>query len=293
MENAESTRPADAEAPAAKTPVPQNMSALPADVRQALQLPTSPDSPESLARERLAAKTAERVKQIEQLDLGLPEFRESTPQESQQADRLLRDANIARKRENYREAEAKCKEALKLIPKEASALEFLGDLYQDLAKVDEAMAAYKRATLADPRRATAERKYADLLMRQEHWEIVGADIEAAPQKRWMAPTLSLLLPGAGQAVNGQWVKGLIVLALAVLCIFGYTSQNTSDTSSTGTSSAASTRQSKTSKRVPMNTGAMFSLVAFGIVYIYSVADAKAVADRGSSGKRTGGSGWEV
>ena len=149
---------------------------------------------------------------------SLPEFRESSVQEVRAAETLLRDASMLRRREKFGEAEAKCREALELSPRDAAALEMLGDILQGVARIDEALAAYKRAREADPRRSSAEKKYADLLMRQENW--VGYDPEAlTPPNARLAVLLSLLLPGAGQFFYGSYIKGAVILLLDTLCIY--------------------------------------------------------------------------
>ena len=230
---------------------------------------------QNLMAERMAEKAAERVKAIEQIALGLPEFRESTPQEVRQAEPLMREASMLRRREKYRDAEAKCREAIQLVPKDAAALELLGDLLQGVARVDEALAAYKRATEADPKRASAERKYGDLLMRQQNWG--GVDMEMVPKNAYAAVLLSLCLPGAGQAHNGQWGKGIFFflggLIFAFLIFW----------------SPWGLRSGHKGHGVTTSMIAIFILA--GAFYIVALIDAHLVAKYGE--KRGGSSGWDV
>ncbi len=90
----------------------------------------------------------------------------------------------------------------------------LGDILQGVGRVDEALAAYKRATEADAKRTAAERKYGDLLMRQQNWNF--ADPEAVAPNRWLNSIVSLL-PGVGQAFNGDWVKAIVFFVLDLIC----------------------------------------------------------------------------
>jgi tetratricopeptide (TPR) repeat protein len=282
MENVEKTRAMEAAAGPSR----------PAEAAPPLAAPpaSSADTPEALAAD-LAAAAAAHAKAAESLDLNLPEFRESTPQEAQQAEQLLREAHLARRRENYRLAEEKCRAALALVPKDAVALEMLGDLLQGVAKVDEALAAYRRATLADPKRSSAERKYGDLLMRQENW--AGIDLEAVPKNPRVSVLLSMLLPGAGQIHNGETRKGaLIMIGMALLIFVGafFGSVGRPAPTPSGSSTTGHSRRSQ-----PINTNALIPLFLGGALYIYAVADANTGARRASRPGKPGKikSGWEV
>jgi tetratricopeptide (TPR) repeat protein len=178
----------------------------------------SMESLQSFAAELMAKKAAEQTQAIQTASqaLQLPEFRDSTVQETIQSEALLREAHLLRRREKFTEAIAKCREALALVPRDAAALELLGDLLQGIAQIDSALAAYKRAVEADPKRATAERKYGDLLMRQQTWGT--ADPEAIPINPYVSVLLSLCLPGAGQLHNGETTKGAVLLLLFAVCI---------------------------------------------------------------------------
>lgn len=202
----------------AKTPVPIATS-LPvsAPAASARSKRVTAASLESFAAELTSANAAKNVQSVENVRLNLPDFRESTMDEVRKSEALLREASMLRRRERYREAEAKCREALTLTPKDAAALELLGDLLQGVGRVDEALAAYQRATQADSTRVSAEKKYGDLLMRQQNWNF--ADPEATVPNRWFNSIVSLLLPGTGQAWNGEWGKALMFFALDLLCIY--------------------------------------------------------------------------
>ncbi|HEV2472901.1 MAG TPA: hypothetical protein VGS41_09565 [Chthonomonadales bacterium] len=170
-----------------------------------------------LASELMARATAERARAVEAAATSLPEFREAGVAEARQAEQLLREAHALRRREKYAEAEARCRQALELTPKDAAALEMLGDILQGVAKVNEALAAYKRATQANPNRATAERKYGDLLMRQENW--TGLNLESAAREPKRGVILSLIFPGAGQIHNGEYAKGIFFILAEAVCAY--------------------------------------------------------------------------
>lgn len=165
----------------------------------------------SFAAELMTKKVATQTQSIKETSKELPEFRESSMQERREAEALLREAHNLRRRERFGEAEQKCRQALELVPKDAPALELLGDILTGVAKLDEALAAYQRATEADPRRTSAEKKYGDLLVRQQDFE--NYDPEAVQGNDWVPTLLSALLPGAGQCANGEWMKGVSIAAV--------------------------------------------------------------------------------
>ena len=149
--------------------------------------------------------------------LEFPPFREATIQQTLQAEAILRDANLLRRREKYAEALEKCLAAIQLVPKDAAALELLGDILQGVARTDEALAAYKRATAADKKRHSAEKKYGDLLMRQRNWDVPDAEA-ARGEKPWSAVFLSFCCPGMGQIYLGDLPRGLFFLCLFAACL---------------------------------------------------------------------------
>jgi tetratricopeptide (TPR) repeat protein len=272
------------------------MNAPPSIPPTAQNAASASDSMSTVANDLVAAASQAQAKAVESVDLGVPEFRESSPQEIRQAEQLLREANLARRRENYSTAEAKCREALALVPKDAVALEMLGDLMQGVARINEAMAAYRRAVEADPARSSAERKYADLLVRQQHWTSV--DQEALPKNPWFSVLLSLLLPGAGQIYNGELKKGVVLLLGIALCFLGWSIG--SNASAVGSSAGGATHSSTTHVSASqisqsLNPKTMIPIALGGLLYIYAVADANSAARRGKGARKLSGgkTGWEV
>ena len=202
----------------------------------------------------------------------LPPPREATDAEREQADRLLTAANLARRRGSYAEAEQRCREAVEKNPSDASALELYGDILQAIGRVDDAVLAYDRARELDPKRRSAERKYADLVLQQNR-SIARLSDEYIPRNPMVAVLMSSLLPGAGQMYNGQPVKGLLIAVGMLICVFvlGWTDY--------GFASGL------TSITPPL----VFFMLLAGAIYIYAVIDANINARRG---KRRD-TGWEV
>jgi len=204
--------------------------------------------------------------------ISLPPIRESSPQDRIEADRLLTSANIARRRNKFGEAETLCKQAIELVPGDAAALELYGDVLQSTGRVDDAVIAYQRASEIDPARTSAERKYGDLVLRQDRSIAMIRD-EYVPGNAHVAVLLSAVLPGAGQVYNGQALKGLVTAAafLSVLYVIFYSPYGLPH------------------QRDGVSTSLAMSIVVAGLVYIYAVVDANISARRG----RLRGSGWEV
>jgi tetratricopeptide (TPR) repeat protein len=237
----------------------------------------------SFAAELQSNAAAAQTRAIEAASQALPAFRESSAQEIRQAEQLLREASIARRREKFREAEAKCRDAIALVPKDAAALELLGDLLQGVARTEEALAAYRRALEADPKRASAERKYGDLLARQQNWNAI--DPEAVPKNPLVATMLSLLLPGSGQIYNGEWIKGTIIMACAVLCVLAWFyigPQKPYEATPAKANRPAVTARPARSK-VNLDVPVMISRVFYVLLLVYSAADAGAAARRSKNG----------
>ncbi len=202
----------------------------------------------------------------------LPDPRESTAEERQQADRLLTAANIARRRGQFGEAEQSCRQAVDLIPGDSAAVELYGDILQATGRVDDAAAAYRRAADLDPKRGSAERKYAHLSLLQDRTVAMLRDegIQRSPR---LAVVLSALMPGVGQIYTGRATTGVVILAAMMSCIYllGWT------------------RYGFPKSREPISASLVILLVAGIGLYAYSIIDAKA----GAYGRRRKGTGWEV
>ncbi len=203
--------------------------------------------------------------------IRLPEFRTSTPAERMEADRKLTSANIARRRGKFQEAEQECRAAIELVPQDASALEIFGDIMQSLGRVDDALYVYETAIKADAKRASVEKKYAELMLLQNR-EIEILRSEYIPRNPIVAIFFTALFPGAGQVYNGQVIKGIVLACM----VFGSLSVLfwTPIGHPVGRSISA-----------PM---AFFALVA-AIAYMYAIVDANNGA---RMGKRTK-SGWDL
>lgn len=232
---------------------------------QGPQPPSTPVSAQSSAVPEAAAKSFK-----PQPTISFPEFRDATPADAEKAERLFRQASLHRRRGRFGEALNECLEAIHLTPRDAAGLELLGDILQALGRVDDALAAYQRASEADPKRATAEKKYAELLLLQDR--TLSSGLHTEPRNPYMAVLLSALCPGAGQYYNGQVVKGLVMAVLALLLVvallwtpFGFAGGG------------------------GVTASSAFLMTCLGALYIVSLVDANVTARASSRSS----SGWDV
>lgn len=148
------------------------------------------------------------------------------PAADEQIARLLTTASIQMRRGQTADAEKAVQEILTRQPGDAAAHELLGDIRLARGDFDGAGAAFKQALEIEPRRATAEAKLARATLRQTEAQRIkdtglayaGAEThlvgEGASGKSSRLPLVgSLLLPGLGQMVNGQFVKGGVIMAV--------------------------------------------------------------------------------
>jgi TM2 domain-containing membrane protein YozV len=196
----------------------------------------------------------------------------ASPSEKEQADRFLTSARLELRREHFQKAYDICFQALELTPGDPVVLEMLGDILQGLGRVDDAIASYHRGAEIEPHPATVEKKYGELMLMQNHPELIAAE-EDIPRSPWLAVFFSSLLPGAGQFYNGETTKGLVItgLALILTLVLGWSPFGFSGTG----------RQ--------LTGGLTFLLLFSSALYIYSMVDANVVAKRSRKRK----SGWDV
>jgi len=203
--------------------------------------------------------------------IDFPAFRETSEKEREEADRVLTSAHLARRRGDFAQAERLCRQALELSPGDAVALELYGDVLQAVGRVDDALAAYERATQADPARPGPGKKHAELLLLQDR-SVEALRFEAVPRNPFVAMLLSTICPGAGQFYNGDAVKGLTLALIGLVCVLAVLWSPWGWSAGRG-------------MNVPF-TAVM--LLVFAGDWIYAVVDAKRGAE-----ERPSRSGWEV
>ncbi len=148
----------------------------------------------------------------------------------EQAERLLREANVLRLRKQYAEAETRCREALELVPDDVVGLELLGELLYDKGSLREASDLYQKVLELQPGRASAETRLARVILEQgerDHERLraqslltTGSSLSTRERKNrvLLSTLLSLVFAGAGQLYNGDYVKAGV---LAVVYLVGW------------------------------------------------------------------------
>jgi tetratricopeptide (TPR) repeat protein len=150
--------------------------------------------------------------------------------------KLLRSAVVFLRRGDLESAERACRQAMETGGRVPEALELLGDVLAERGDRQGAMQAYRQAFSEDPSLASAETKYAKLVLAATEEARASAELEkvlesggAAPRPIGRSAALACLAsavwPGLGQWYNGETAKAAILagsfgLVLAVLLVTG-------------------------------------------------------------------------
>ncbi len=142
--------------------------------------------------------------------------------EGEEYRKLLRSAVVFLKRGDLDAAERACREALERSGGSGEALELLGDVLAERGDRDAAMETYRRAFAQDPSLASAETKYARLVLAATEAQREAQELDALlqaparPRPLGRSPGLACLAsaawPGLGQWYNGEPVKAAILAA---------------------------------------------------------------------------------
>lgn len=143
------------------------------------------------------------------------------------ADNLIRQARVCKMRGQVQEATDLVKQAAEIAPGSSVVLEMLGDEYVERKRFGEARAAYKTAHRLDPSNVALETKFANLVLRTEQgmsFEIaittgdsLFVDASEATASAVAATVFSFFVPGVGQLVLGENIKGAVLIASWVIC----------------------------------------------------------------------------
>lgn len=143
-------------------------------------------------------------------------------------DRLITAAHVHRRRGDYAEADQAVKQALNLCPTNIDAREFAADILFARGQLEEALEAYKSICAEDPSRASAEEKYAKVILQisegKRQRELLQDMLENPDKYRKPArsPIIAAILsaaPGFGQIYNGEFVKGAIFFTATMISWF--------------------------------------------------------------------------
>lgn len=148
----------------------------------------------------------------------------ATQEELDEADRLIRQAHVAKARQEHSKALELLRQAEQLAPESVAVLVELGDGYAAKNRWKDAQTVYGRATQLEPQNVAVERKYAEAVLKANlPLEVIygmsrgdAADQAASAN---MAAIISFFLPGVGQIVLGQTLKGVILLSVWLFMLF--------------------------------------------------------------------------
>lgn len=201
------------------------------------------DSQEPLVREALQTRVTEIMKELgpdlvikpaapaneapkkKKEEEPLPE--KPSAEDQVAADNLIRQARVCKMRNQIQEATDLVRQASEIAPGSAVVQEMLGDEYCERKRFGEARAAYKMAHRLDPTNVALETKFANLVLRTEQgmsFEIamtkgdsLFVDASEATASAVAATVFSFFVPGIGQIVLGENIKGAILIGSWVLC----------------------------------------------------------------------------
>jgi hypothetical protein len=236
---------------------------------------------------------------------------------SDELQRLLTRANVERMRALLVPAKKTLEEALPLAlaigpTAVAQVQEQRGDLLAMEERWKEAQVCYAEAKKADPGRAVVEKKYAEMavrladeaamarlgevMLRGDSLGEVLADPVMGKRNAFLAMLLSALVPGTGQMVSGQFIKGGIVMAVWALCVLIVMFSPDRDAVF---GQLAAIFNPAGAEKLPKNVGTMawMGLVGIFVTWIYAVFEAPVSASKTrplqtATGEFVDKSGWE-
>jgi tetratricopeptide (TPR) repeat protein len=195
----------------------------------------------------------------------------------EQIEKLLREAYVYQMRNDLLRAEERCRQLLELDASSAEALELLGDIQERTGRIEEAVQSFRKARdlspVESPRYASAERKYAAALLKQQG--ITAADLPAEPASPLLAIAASIVFPGLAQWLMNERVKGAVLIAiwLVLWLLMAFSPWGAQSIERGGGSF-------------------LFLASVMASVYVVSLIDAFQTAKRGGPRRRQK-SGWEV
>lgn len=142
----------------------------------------------------------------------LPE--KPTPEQAQEAERLLQQASVARIRGQQNIAERALKEASEIAPGSAAVRAALGDELWGRGQYKKARDEFELAHLLEPENPTYETKWAEAILGSAGDPIgLTTSLAESYASSKTAALLSVFIPGLGNIVLGQTQKGATMLAV--------------------------------------------------------------------------------
>lgn len=154
--------------------------------------------------------------------VSVPEVKppQPTPAQREEADKLIQRYRLEKQRGNKEFAARYLAEAAQMAPGYTYVLECQGDEAAENRKHEEAKRLYKLAKSQDILNSSADAKLANLVFRAEAAPAAAhLKMNESTASAKSAGILTAFVPGLGQIVTGQTVKGIIILVCWVLLLF--------------------------------------------------------------------------
>lgn len=149
-------------------------------------------------------------------EIAAAEIQPTDPADLEKAEQLIRQASVAKMRNQPEIASKLLEEAKTIAPNSAVVLEAVGDDFVARHQFRKAKEAYGQAHKLDPVNQSLENKFAEMVLKVDlhvdPWTLQEADAGTMASGK-IAAILSLLIPGLGQAVLGSWVKAVVFFAM--------------------------------------------------------------------------------
>ncbi|HEY3782191.1 MAG TPA: tetratricopeptide repeat protein [Fimbriimonadaceae bacterium] len=148
-----------------------------------------------------------------------PELPPPTHEQLAAADNFIRQARLARSRNQSAQASDFLKKAEQAVPNAPAVLEFIGDDLAERKQFKQAREMYQKALKLAPKNVALERKFAETIL---HTTALGnaalySEFEVTSSRR-AGTIFSAIIPGSGQIFSGEYVKGASMFIVWLVCI---------------------------------------------------------------------------
>lgn len=227
--------------------------------------------------------------------------------DDEEAERLLTRANIQLRRGLTSEAEAAVHSLLAKRPKDAGAWELLADIRLLRGDLPGTQQALRTSLGAQPGRATAEMKLGRAVLQaseRERMQTMGMAYAASDASlvrfgggggrgaQWAAVG-SALIPGLGQYVNGEVIKGIVVAAVYFLSLLLLSllpdTQNLLH-SIAGVAAGGHSRRGGPAAGSGVSFLAVLLFLLMTAAWVYGIVDAARASQRAAAPPKNGG--WQ-
>ncbi len=210
-----------------------------------------------------------------------------SPDTRQKIRELMGRATLARVRGDRQQALQLAQEALTLHERNYEVHEFIGDILMGLNRGADALNSFKRARELNPSRVELEDKVGRAAIQRgavmdsmAHMQAVleGRAPQEPKRSTAIAAISSLLLPGLGQLYNGEFGKGLgLIAAFLAFALPGILV----------TLRQVATSPGAAQDYLSLLRGSVLWLAPLALIYLYAVADAVVRASRTASSDKPG------